>query len=188
MELLSTDGYLKSAALLLFAKNPKRFFTTAYIKIGRFGASDHDLRCQDMIEGNILTMADRILELLRSKHLHSNISYEGLLRVEQLEYPEPALREAILNSIVNKDYTGTFIQLSVYDDKLILWNPGSLPNDLSIEQLRLKHPFRPRNKNIAEIFFKAGYIEAWGRGIVKMIEACKRCRSVLFHWQKLIAS
>lgn len=173
LELLTSDRQLKSAALLLFAKNPKKYFTTSYFKIGRFGTSDHDLRFQDLIEGSILTMADKVLEVLRSKYLTATISYQGLQRVEQLEYPEPALREAILNSIVHKDYTGTFIQLSVYDDKLILWNPGSLPDELSIEQLRSKHPSKPRNKNIAEVFFKAGYIEAWGRGVTKMIDTCK---------------
>lgn len=173
LELLTSDGQLKSAAVLLFTINPKKYFTTSYFKIGRFGSSDHDLRFQDVIEGNILTMADKVLEVLRSKYLTASIGYEGLQRIEQLEYPEPALREAILNSIVHKDYTGTFIQLSVYDDKLILWNPGLLPDELSIEQLKSKHPSKPRNKNIAEVFFKAGYIEAWGRGVTKMIDACK---------------
>lgn len=90
-----------------------------------------------------------------------------------MEYPEPALREAILNAIVHKNYAGTTIQLSVYDDKLILWNPGALPQELSIEQLKKKHASYPRNKNIADIFFKAGYIEAWGRGTNKIIDAFK---------------
>jgi len=140
----------------------------------RFGSSDHDLRFQDVIEGNIFTMADKVIDLLRSKYLISPISYEGLVRREDLEYPESALREAILNAIVHKDYTGTFIQLSVYDDKLILWNPGTLPDEWNIELLKSKHPSKPHNKNIAEIFFKAGYIEAWGRGISKMIDSCKQ--------------
>ncbi|RYD74032.1 MAG: transcriptional regulator [Sphingobacteriales bacterium] len=173
MELTNEQGKLKSAAILLFGKNPKKYFTTAYVKIGRFGSSDHDLRFQDVIEGNIFTMVSRVMELLRSKYLTSPISYEGLIRKEELEYPEAALREAILNAIVHKDYTDTFIQLSVYDDKLIIWNPGVLPEELSIELLKSKHPSKPRNKNIAETFFKAGFIEAWGRGIAKMIDACK---------------
>jgi ATP-dependent DNA helicase RecG len=173
LELKNEQDKLKSAAVLLFGKNPKKYFTTAYIKIGRFGTSDHDLRFQDVIEGNIFTMADKVIELLRAKYLISPISYEGLVRKEELEYPEPALREAILNAIVHKDYTGTFIQLSVYDDKLILWNPGTLPDELNVELLKAKHPSKPRNKNIAEVFFKAGYIEAWGRGISKMLDACR---------------
>ncbi len=66
-----------------------------------------------------------------------------------------------------------FTQLSVYDDKLILWNPGALSEELSIEELKKKHASYPRNKNIADIFFKAGYIETWGRGTNKIVEVCK---------------
>jgi len=52
---------------LVFGKNPLKYFTTAYFKIGRFGVADHDLLFQDIVEGNILTMADRVIEILRSK-------------------------------------------------------------------------------------------------------------------------
>lgn len=173
LHLANEDGKLKNAALLLFGKDPLKYFTTAYFKIGRFGSSDSDLRFQDVIEGNILEMPDRVMETLRAKYLVSPIRYEGLQRIEELEYPEQALREAVLNAIVHKDYTGTTIQLSVYDDKLILWNPGNLPSELSLDMLRTKHPSKPRNKNIAEIFFKAGHIEAWGRGISKIMDACR---------------
>jgi ATP-dependent DNA helicase RecG len=172
LHLANEDGKLKNATLLLFGKDPLKYFTTAYFKIGRFGSSDSDLRFQDVIEGNILEMPDRVMEMLRAKYLVSPIRYEGLQRIEELEYPEQALREAVLNAIVHKDYTGTTIQLSVYDDKLILWNPGNLPSELSLDMLRTKHPSKPRNKNIAEIFFKAGHIEAWGRGISKIMDAC----------------
>ena len=86
-----------------------------------------------------------------------------------MEYPEDALREAILNAVIHKNYTGVHIQLSVYNDKLILWNQGKLPEEINIDTLIQKHPSIPRNKLIADIFFKAGYIEAWGRGIQKII-------------------
>lgn len=173
LHLVNESGKLKCAALILFGKDPLKFFTHAYFKIGRFGKSDHDLKFQDVIEGNIFEMADKIMDILRSKYLTSLIHYEGIQRKEDLEYPEPALREAILNAIVHKNYAGTTIQLSVYDDKLVLWNPGDLPNELSIEELKKKHASYPRNKNIADIFFKAGYIEAWGRGTNKIVDSCK---------------
>lgn len=172
LHLLTDKKKLKAAALLLFGKDPLKYFTQAYFKIGRFGKSDADLKFQDVVEGNILDMADKVIELLRSKYLTSPIRYEGLRRMEELEYPEPALREAVLNAVVHKNYAGTTIQLSVYDDKLILWNQGTLPDEISIEQIKEKHASHPRNRNIAEIFFKAGYIESWGRGITKILEAC----------------
>lgn len=173
LHLISEDSSMKRAALLLFSKDPLRYVTAAYFKIGRFGKTDSELRFQDVIEGNLLQMADKVMEVLQSKYLVSNISYQGLNRIETLEYPEPALREAILNAIVHKDYTGPTIQLSVYDDKLILWNPGKLPEELTIDMLKGKHPSHPRNKNIADAFFKMGYIETWGRGISKIINACQ---------------
>ena len=174
LHLINDNGKLKNAALLLFGKDPKKYFTSAYFKIGRFGESDADLKFQDVVNGNLIEMADKVMEILKSKYLVFPIRYEGMQRVEELEYPEPALREAILNSIVHKDYKGSTIQLSVYDDRLSLWNPGLLPDELNVEMLKAKHPSHPRNKNIAEVFFKAGYIEAWGRGISIMMDACQK--------------
>ena len=99
LKLINDKGELKNAALLLFGKDPLRFFSSVSFRIGRFGDSDHDLRFQDVIEGNIFEMPDRVIETLRAKYLISPIRYEGLQRIEELEYPEEALREAILNSI-----------------------------------------------------------------------------------------
>ena len=174
LHLLNDEKHFKNATLLLFGIDPLIYFPHAYFKIGRFGLSDADLKFQDIIEGNILDMPDKVLDILRSKYLTSPVKYVGLQRIEKLEYPQEALREAIINAIVHKDYTGTTIQLSVYDDKLIIWNPGMLPTELSIEQLKKRHASHPRNKNIADIFFKVGYIEAWGSGIARMMEACAK--------------
>jgi ATP-dependent DNA helicase RecG len=174
LHLINETGKLKNAALLLFGKDPMKYFISAYFKIGRFAESDADLKFQDVVEGNLIEMADKVLEILKGKYLTSPIHYEGMQRVEELEYPEPALREAILNAIAHKDYKGSTIQLSVYDDKLILWNPGVLQDELNIEMLKGKHPSHPRNKNIANIFFKAGYIEAWGRGISMIMDTCRK--------------
>jgi len=172
LNLITGDGKLKNAAVLLFGENSLRFFNSVSYRIGRFGENDSDLKFQDLMEGNIFELPDKIIDVLKQKYLVYPIRYEGLQRIEELEYPEEALREAILNSIIHKDYTGVHTQLSVYDHKLIIWNDGKLPDDLTIEMLKLKHPSKPRNPHIANIFFKAGYIEAWGRGINKILTAC----------------
>lgn len=112
LRLTTESGTLKNAAILLFGRDPMKFFLSSYFKIGRFGDSDSDLRFQDIIEGNIFEMADKVMHRLKEKYLVSPISYEGLHRLETLEYPEAALREAILNAIVHRDYTdGSTIQL-----------------------------------------------------------------------------
>lgn len=171
--LLLEDGNLKRSAVLLFGKNPCRFFINAFVKIGRFGQTDDDLRFQEVIEGNAFQLADKVPEVLDRKFFVSPISYKGLQRVESWEYPYEAIREVILNAIVHRDYMGAPIQISVYDDKLIVWNEGSLQEDLTIEDLKRKHSSRPHNPILASAFFKGGLIEAWGRGTIKIVNECK---------------
>jgi ATP-dependent DNA helicase RecG len=65
------------------------------------------------------------------------------------------------------------IQLRVYDNKLTLWNEGNLPEGMELESLKRHHISRPRNPIIADICFKAGYIDSWGRGTLKIISSCK---------------
>lgn len=170
-----TEGkYLKRAALLLFGKDIRNFFPSAFAKIGRFGASDTDLLSQEVIESNAFELADQILEILDKKYFKKTISYEGLQRIEKPEYPYEAIREILLNAIVHRQYLSNApIQISIYDDKFMVWNDGVLPNNLTIEDLKRKHPSYPRNPLLAEIFFKGGLIEAWGRGTLKVIKECK---------------
>ena len=172
--LLFENGQLKRSAVLLFGKNPCRFYINAYVKIGRFGKTDDDLRFQEVVEGNAYQLADKTLDILDKKILISPISYQGLQRIENWEYPYEAIREVILNAIVHRDYMGAPIQISVYDDKLMVWNEGSLPDDLTFEDLKKKHSSRPHNPVLAGTFFKGGLIEAWGRGTIKIINECKK--------------
>jgi len=169
LDLYDERHYLKNAALLLFGKRPSKFFPCVQFKIGRFGKDNTELIFQDMVEGNIIQMADKVMEVLKSKYLISPIHYEGLQRIEPLEIPEDALCEAIFNSIIHKDYTGVFIQMKIYDDRIILWNEGMLIDNYTIETLLGDHSSRPRNRNIANVFYRAGFIEAWGRGISKIL-------------------
>jgi len=172
LDLVTEQGQLTHAAILLFGKRPARVSVTASFKIGKFGKSSHDLLFHDIIETNIFDMPDKVMELLTTKYLIRKVSYEGLERMEHLEYPEPALREAVLNAIIHKDYSSTYTFLRVYDDRLHLWNPGTLPEELNPEKLKKEHSSYPRNRNIANVFFKAGYIESWGRGTNKIINSC----------------
>jgi ATP-dependent DNA helicase RecG len=172
---LREGGDLKRAAILLFHPNPELFVTGAYVKIGFF-ESDSDLRFQDEIHGNLFDQIERTVELLFTKYLKAVISYEGINRVETFEFPKDAVREALLNAIAHKDYSsGVPIQLSVYRDKLIIWNDGELPEDWTVESLMKKHASKPFNPDIANALFRSGYIEAWGRGILKMSEECLEC-------------
>lgn len=168
-----TDGdYLKRAAVLLFHPDPEKFVTNAYIKIGFF-ESDSDLRFQDEVHGNLFEQVEKTMELLFTKYIKAMISYDDIYRIETFEYPKEAIREALLNAIAHKDYTGaTPIQISVYKDKIMIWNYGELPENWTIDTLQKKHSSIPHNPDISNAFFRIGYIEAWGRGIRKMNEQC----------------
>jgi ATP-dependent DNA helicase RecG len=88
--------------------------------------------------------------------------------------PEDALREALLNAICHKQYqSGIPIQISVYEDRLYVANVGSLPENWTIESLMAKHSSVPYNPNIASVFYLAGFIESWGRGVEKICDALK---------------
>ena len=99
---LTESNQLKRAAILSFYKDPKIFFPNAYIKIGKFGKTDDDLKFQELIEGNAFQLADQVIDILNKKFLTSPITYEGLHRIEDSEYPYDAVQEALLNAIVHR--------------------------------------------------------------------------------------
>ena len=170
---LKENDFLKRASILLFHPKPENFVTGAYIKIGFF-ESDSELMYQDEIHGNLFEQIEKTMDLLFTKYIKANISYEDIQRVETYEYPKEAIREALLNAIIHKDYSGnTPIQISVYKDKIMIWNEGQLPENWTVETLTKKHPSKPYNPDIANAVFRCGYIESWGRGTIKIIEQCK---------------
>jgi len=170
---LKENEFLKRAAILLFHSNPEKFFTGAYIKIGYF-QTDDDLKFQDGIHGNLFEQIEKTMDLLFTKYIKAEITYEDINRIEKFEYPKDAVREALLNAIAHKDYSaGVPIQISVYSDKIIFWNEGQLPENWTVKNLWEKHASRPYNPDIANALFRSGYIESWGRGTIKIIKECK---------------
>jgi ATP-dependent DNA helicase RecG len=170
---LEEEKMLKRAAILLFHSKPEKYVTGSFIKIGFF-ETDDDLKFQDEVKGNLLEQAEKALDLLKTKYTQAIISYQDGSREETFTFPEDAVREALYNAIAHKDYSsGIPIQISVYPNKMIFWNEGQLPENWTVEKLTQKHPSKPHNPDIANTFFRAGYIESWGRGTIKMINACK---------------
>ncbi len=166
-------GYLKRAAVLLFHEEPDGLATGAYVKLGYF-RSDSDLEYHDEISGDLFTQVDRTMETLLRKYLRADIRYEGVQRIETYPVPEPALREAVINAIAHKDYgSGIPIQISVYANKLMVWNPGQLPPDWTLRDFTSKHASVPHNPDIANAFFRAALLESWGRGIELIRAACR---------------
>ena len=170
---LVNGDYLTNAAMLLFSKDPEKYQLGAFLKIGYF-ETDADLLYQDEIHGSLLEQVDKAIELIYLKYMRAKISYEGIQRIERYFVPEAALREALLNAVCHKQYqSGVPIQISVYEDRLYVANVGSLPEDWTLEKLMNKHTSKPYNPNIAYVFYLAGFIESWGRGVEKICNALR---------------
>lgn len=170
---LLEEGYLKRAAIVLFGKDPGKFYSSIAVKIGKFGESDADLKFHEVVEGGLIHLKEQIAELLNAKFFIHPIDFEGMQRVERDEYPVAAIREMILNALVHRNYMGTQTQVRLYDDHFSVWNDGGLPEGITEEDLRKVHRSKPRNPLIADVCFKGGYIDSWGRGTIKIIEACE---------------
>ena len=173
-KLRMTNGdYLTNAAMLLFCKDPDKYQLGSYIKIGYF-ENDAEILYQDEVHGSILEQVDKAIELIYFKYMRAKITYEGIQRRERYFVPEAALREALLNAICHKQYESRIpIQVSVYDDRLYVANVGRLPENWTPENLMGKHASLPYNPDIAHIFYLAGFIESWGRGVEKICDALK---------------
>ena len=171
---LTENGKLKRAAIILFGKEPGHFYPNTFVKIGRFVKDDTNLQFQEVEEGSIITLLQNVLLQLNHKFLIRPIEFEGMYRIEKGEYPVPAIREMLLNALIHRNYMGAHTQIRVYDDKINIWNEGILPEGLSLESLRRPHSSRPRNPIIADVCFKGGLIDAWGRGTIKIIDVCKQ--------------
>ncbi|MFO8108950.1 MAG: ATP-binding protein [Thermoplasmata archaeon] len=92
-------------------------------------------------------------------------------RQEKWEYPLDAVREAITNAVVHRDYQSTSnVQIRIFDDRIEVWNPGTLPEGWTVDTLKEEHESKPFNPLLARMFFLIKYIEKWGRGTIDIAE------------------
>ena len=170
---LRDGAYLKRAAVLLFHEDPERFVSGAFVKIGFF-RSESDLVYHDEVHGDLFAQVATTIDLLQTKYLKAAIHYEGIQRVERFPVPDAALRESVLNALIHRDYAvAAPVQIRVYADRLSIWNPTVLPEGWGLDELLGEHASLPYNPNVANAFFRAGEIEAWGRGIQRIFQACR---------------
>jgi ATP-dependent DNA helicase RecG len=175
LNLFDDDGHIVRAAVMAFHKNPERWVTGSHIKIGYF-VTDSDIRYMDEVYGSLIEQVDKTVDLVYTKYMKALIDYEGIHRIERYMFPPDAFKEILRNAIAHKDYRGCNpIQISVYEDKLYIYNDGTMPPGLdTTEKLFEKHSSKPFNPKLAQIFFRSGMIEQWGRGFDKIREACKK--------------
>ena len=176
---LLESGKLKNAGVLLFGKEPQRLFPLVQVRIGIFRGSEildsHDFRRSlwEQLDGAM----ERFRQVLKVRFdtRVEEPTLEGLRRREIWEYPPEALREALINALIHRDYMiPADIQIKIHEDSLEIWNAGELPSPLRPEDLRGPHRSVLRNPLIAQVFYFAGLIERWGSGTLKIMDLCRQ--------------
>lgn len=175
-----TDGdQLKRAGVLLFTPYPEQLFPSVRLQIGRF--KEADILDSREFTGSLFQQLNLALDRLKSLlEVRYDIKVEKpgldeLQRKEVWEYPLEALREAVLNALIHRDYSiNSNIQIRVYRDELSILNPGGLPEGLHVEDLyEREHQSVLRNPIIAQVMYYVGFIEKWGSGTYRILNLCR---------------
>jgi ATP-dependent DNA helicase RecG len=170
---LIKDGNLCNASILLFAKYPSNFFMQAETRCARFkGTEPIDFIDMKLFNGSIIDQRENAVAFVK-EHIKLHAKIIGTDRVETWEYPLEAIREAITNAICHRDYEiASTVQVRIFDDRIEIWGVGPLPKPLTLKDLVKKHDSVLRNPLIAKSLFMIKYIEQWGTGTNRIIEAC----------------
>ncbi len=172
LKLMTRDGALTRAAILLFHPNPEDIILGSAVKVGLFeGIDSPEILYQDYVSVPLILMPDHLCDLINIKYSKKRISYKGLNMVETPPFPEKSLREAILNAVMHNDYgSGIPIQIRIWDDRMRIADNGGIPYNWTEEDLMEDHESVPVNPSLANVFFLAGFVEGWGRGIQRIID------------------
>ena len=177
LDLMSDDGRLTNAALLLFAKRPQHFFITSQVKCAQFYGTEmtKPIPYMQIFEGNIFELIDQAVAFVIG---HVDVSVSGRDNGPEAdiraELPIKAVTEAIVNAVVHRDYNSNgSVQVMLFRDRLEVWNPGHLPYGITPEMLYSTHRSIPRNPILAKPAYLAGYIEQMGTGTTDVIDRCR---------------
>lgn len=163
---------LTNAAVLLFCKNPQKFFPQAEIRCTRFnGTIPLEFGAREVFQGSIIHQRESSINFVK-EHIKLPGEIVGFEQVETWEYPINALQEAITNAICHRDYSlSSKIQVRIFDDRLEVWGCGPLPAPLTVEDLKMKHESVLRNLLIGNCFFQINFIEQLGTGTQKILNS-----------------
>lgn len=174
---LLNSGKLTNAAVLLFGKNPHKFFLQAEVKCIQFSGTEVEkpFTSYHIYNGNLFEQIDKSVAFVLDAIRLPVIQQEHTAQVKRpYEIPVFAIQEAIVNAVAHRDYNTTAgVQVMVFIDRVEIWNSGSLPNQLSIDDLKRPHTSYPNNPLLAGVLYLSNYIQKAGSGIIEMIKQCK---------------
>jgi predicted HTH transcriptional regulator len=174
---LLRDGLPTNAAILLFGKNPHRFFSNAQVHCFHFHGTEKrkPIASQQPYEGRLLEVIDEAVDFVLGKIARRVGTRATSTQVPvSFEIPRSVIVEAIVNAVTHRNYDHNgFVQVVVFADRVEVWNPGELPPGLTPELLRQPHGAIPQNPLIAEPLFRVKYVEKAGTGTTDMIADCR---------------
>lgn len=168
---LLKNGKLLNTAMLLFGKDLQKFFPQVKIRCARFkGNEGLDYIDMKILEGTVPELRKNAMKFVL-QYIKHGVYFDANQRYDKWEYPLRALEEVINNALAHRDYfLNAEIHLSIYDNRIEVWNPGELPHPLIPADLKREHKSIPRNKFLADKLFLIKYIEEWGRGTNRILK------------------
>jgi len=175
---LIRDGRLTNAAILLFGKNPRKFFDQAKIKCVQLPSTEVVKPFSSYHiyeEENLFEQVDKAVAFVLDAIKFPVIQQAHTVQVARpREIPEFAIHEAIVNAVAHRDYnTTSSVQVMVFLDRVEIWNSGILPRNLKVEDLKKPHSSHPSNPTLANVLYFGNYIQQVGSGTTEMVRQCK---------------
>lgn len=171
------DGHLRNAALLLFGKEPQRFFLNSEVRCARFYGNvvEKPIPSYKVFKGNVFDLVDQSVDFILSKlDYRVGTRSEGASAPGSYEIPREIITEAVVNAIVHRDYSSTAnVQVMIFKNRIEILNPGTLPLGWTTEKLKNLHTSVPPNQFLAEPMYLAAYIERIGTGTSDMINLAR---------------
>jgi predicted HTH transcriptional regulator len=171
---LNGSIYPTVAGVLLFSTEPDIYLPGALIRCARFKDNEMDeFLDQRIISGPLFSQVEEAIAFFK-RNIRRGAKIEGLYRKEAYEYPEKAIKEALVNAVCHRDYSrkGADIKFAIFDDRIEITSPGQLPSSITLDDLG-KGVSEHRNKVIGRTFSELGLIEGFGTGVFRMRKYCK---------------
>ena len=179
LDLLGKNGGVKNAAILLFGKNPQKYFINSEVKCAQFYGTEVEKPMADykIYRGDVFELADQATYFVMT-HIRGRIgthSGETGAAPTDFELPRDAVFELIVNAICHRDYAShASVQVMLFADRLEIWNAGSLPRGWTVDMLLKPHTSLPPNELIAGPMYLKGYIEKMGTGTEDVAKLCAK--------------
>jgi len=161
--------------ILSFGKNPQKYFPSYNIVCGAYKGDDFlsDTIRENDLTGTLDELIEDAIAFLKLTLPQRQELERGVVRRNDYLYPIGAIREGIVNAVCHRDYTitGTAIRVFLFDDRLEIRSPGSLPNTLTLGNMLFRQ--FTRNQMIASFLTGYGYMERRGKGMLRMLKLCE---------------